>query len=295
MAVPAVPTVDDIVLQGCKKANAVHYIAEAKNEWMEEIKNDILVLAGDKKLKMLHTTAILVTTNGQSRYSMPFDFYSDMTLTVMDGDITGTAQAGAVGSITLAASDTQTESGIIGKYIFIYEGTGVNGYSQCTAFNDTTKVASVTPDFATAPDSTSKYMIVDSNYVLQQKPIWELEEIVNQTSHDRPTHYFPVGDENYTEFVLYPNPYRASEIPFAMKLRYYANLMTSDLTSTLMATLYQRWRNVWVQGIYAKALQRNEDSQADKEMSRYNQYLQALMMREIYETDLSNVSASLEG
>lgn len=75
-------------------------------------------------------------------------------------DETGTAQAGAAGTITLAAGVTGIN---VGDLIETTGGTGPNQTRVITAWNNTTKVASVYPDWTTQPDVTTTYAVRASN------------------------------------------------------------------------------------------------------------------------------------
>ena len=70
----------------------------------------------------------------------------------------GTAQAGAAGSITLAASEPTTLDIFKGAVVAIYAGTGAGQARMITTYS-TGRVASVVPNWITSPDNTSKYII----------------------------------------------------------------------------------------------------------------------------------------
>lgn len=88
----------------------------------------------------------------------------------------GTAQAGAAGSITLAT--TAPNFDIAGCVVQTTGGTGGGGGSgsrdnqarRITAYDTVTKVASVVPDFEVTPNNTTTYkvLVTDINRVLQQ-------------------------------------------------------------------------------------------------------------------------------
>lgn len=73
----------------------------------------------------------------------------------------GTAQAGAASSITLSASASATDDFYNGSYVSLAGGTGSGGQSPriISDYNGTTKVASIFPNWATNPDSTSIYVV----------------------------------------------------------------------------------------------------------------------------------------
>ncbi len=75
----------------------------------------------------------------------------------------GTAQAGSATSITLAAGDSAVASIYVGMLIFLDSGTGVGQVGYCTAYNGSTKVATVNAwSLGVAPVSGSTYVIIAS-------------------------------------------------------------------------------------------------------------------------------------
>jgi hypothetical protein len=71
-----------------------------------------------------------------------------------------TAQAGASTSITLDASASSTTDFYKGCFIAITGSTGSGQTRLCTAYNGTTKVATVTPAWATNPTSSSTFAVI---------------------------------------------------------------------------------------------------------------------------------------
>lgn len=71
-----------------------------------------------------------------------------------------TAQAGAAGTVTLDASASATTDFYVGAWIFLTGGTGVGQARVCTAYNGTTKVATIAPNWATNPDATSTFAVL---------------------------------------------------------------------------------------------------------------------------------------
>lgn len=73
---------------------------------------------------------------------------------------TGTAQAGAAGSITLASTAPATNDILNGYKVMTTGGTGSGQTRYITDYNGTTKVATVSPIWDTNPDNTTTYEIV---------------------------------------------------------------------------------------------------------------------------------------
>ena len=72
----------------------------------------------------------------------------------------GTAQAGAAGTVTLDASASATTDFYKGSWVFLTGGTGAGQARLCRAYNGTTKVATIAPNWATNPDNTSTFAVL---------------------------------------------------------------------------------------------------------------------------------------
>src|SRR3990172_866822 len=218
MVAPTAPDLTSITTAGLNQAGyatpTTAQLTKAQDYWMREIKNDL----AHKKLKSLHTVSFLPTVIGRHRYSNPTNHGNDMTLTLLDGEHIGVAQAGSSSSITLAAAEGIVENAILGRYILITSETGVGSCSQCTAYDTTTKIATVSPNFTTAPAVNSDYMVVDAYYPLTQIPAWDVDMERNVTDKGRPAFYIPIGDADYGEILLYPTP----DAIYGLPMRYYA-------------------------------------------------------------------------
>lgn len=71
---------------------------------------------------------------------------------------TGTAQDGAGGNITLADTESGLDNFLNGARIFLFEGTGAGQSRLIVDYNGTSKVATISPNWLTTPDSTTKYV-----------------------------------------------------------------------------------------------------------------------------------------
>jgi hypothetical protein len=74
--------------------------------------------------------------------------------------LAATATAGSATTITLGASGSAVNDTYTGLTIVIYGGTGAYQSRAITAYDGSTKVATVDPAWATAPNSTSQYVIL---------------------------------------------------------------------------------------------------------------------------------------
>jgi hypothetical protein len=275
------------VKEGLQKANYMQVMGRARDTWLEEIKYDIWNRA--KKLTYLQKTAGITTTKGISKYSLPTDFSSILSIAFLSGEVTGTAQAGSTSTtVKLAADDTSTDS-IIGRKIAITGGTGVGQIRQAYAINTTTKVVSIDPAWDTTPDDTSTYMIITKEWGGTSRDLWRYDDTTTPTQLGKPYAYAIKGDSDDGEILLYPNP----DATYVLQVRYYCDLTELDLTSTSMSTIYKRWRKVFVQGIYARALQDLNNKAWPMAQRDYEREMALTVSREIYGADESNLQITI--
>lgn len=98
-------------------------------------------------------SGVVVASNGISRSSFVAD-------TGLQTTRSNTAQAGGATSITLDASASSTTDFYINQLAYLTGGTGVGQSRFITAYNGTTKVATVNSAWATNPDNTSTFAII---------------------------------------------------------------------------------------------------------------------------------------
>ena len=90
----------------------------------------------------------------------------DPYLVIAEAISSGTAQAGAAGTITLAAGESATDHLLEGALVRITGGTGSGQTRLITGYVGSTKVASVDRNWTTNPDSTSTYELIPTNPVI---------------------------------------------------------------------------------------------------------------------------------
>lgn len=75
----------------------------------------------------------------------------------------GTAQAGAAGTITLDTGASATDDIYRGDRIVIVGGTGAQEHGICISYNGTTKVATMSENWVITPDATSEFEVVPAD------------------------------------------------------------------------------------------------------------------------------------
>ena len=288
MAAPTPPTRAELVSEGLKQGGesdpAAALTTRATDFWLEEIKADIW--KEPRRLKNLQTKTVKALTKGLAQYNNPTDFWSDMTMQFATGSRYGTAQAGSTTSITLASTETASESDIISRELAIYSGTGISQIAQITAYDSGTKVATLAPTLDTAPASGSGYVILDYYSPVDQKDMGFLKQKNNPVQQGYPCEFFPFGNNADGGFVLWPTPWRTDSQPMVLIQRYFLDLSELDVSGTLMLKLYQKWRNLWILGLKWKTQADGDDDRANGSRTEYRSELRKLLAAEDYENTL---------
>lgn len=292
MAAPTAADATSIITEGLYRAGypspSAGLQTRATTYWLREIKNDIWRLG--KRFKNLQVSYPIILNTGQVQYELPTDFSSPISAQLVHGNNTGTAQAGAAGTITLASASSFTQAYLQGKEILITGGTGVNQISRIISYNTGTKVATLEPDFSTAPDNTSTYMIIEWYWPMSLSPIWD--DVFNTQSHlkTKPLDAMIVGDADTGKLILKNAP----DQTYGVVLRYYANLMLLDLASTTMTTLYRYWENIFIQGVYVRALENDNRGDTTQAWQKYNNMVRELVGEETYGSELHELQRTIQ-
>lgn len=107
-----------------------------------------------------HTGRFFAKGSGAAGTAPEYDPYMQaaaLAPTTKASASTGTAQGGATGSITLAAGAPSSD--LTGFVIATTGGTGPGQERVITAYNTTTKVATIYPDWTVNPDNTTTYAV----------------------------------------------------------------------------------------------------------------------------------------
>lgn len=260
MAVPSNPSVTSVVTAGLKEGGvpspSQSQISEMTNDGFQNVKGEIWLANTTDKL--LETRAMVTLSKGTSSITLPTDFDHPVELVGYRGptDYQGTATAGSTTSITLASSFSSDESAILGLYIFILSGTGSGQFAQITAYNNTTKVATITT-VTTAPASGSVYMIANE--------WWEITEdslIRRRESNGKPKVYRWDG----TEILITPAP---DTEYYSILMRYGPNLTRLDETGTAFVKHLRERRALYIQGVKVQTMARYDDARLPMEDARW--------------------------
>lgn len=291
MSAPAIPTALTLVTEGLYQARifnpTVSQLSRYQGEVMEQLKNELWQEL--KQAKPLMTFSYTTLVPGQSRYSCPADYSSDLSMVIFTGSTGGTAEGGNTNLLLVPGSISQDQ--VMGKDLLITGGSAANSCSQIigTVILDDGASTEITvyPDFQGLPDGSSTFMIIDNQYPVESDHIANYDKF-RSFGLDRPRKFFPMGDEDFDEFVFDVAP--DANQTYGVRMRYTVNIMTLDLNSTLMSTLYQKFREYWIRGIKYQALSDNMDDEAPQSEDERKQKLQALIRSQQYGTDLRNLN-----
>ena len=103
-------------------------------------------------------------------------FEAEQTIVIRE---TGTAQAGGPSNITLQAGASSDFNIFVGAKIYIVSGTGAGQTNEISAYNGTTKVATVASAWGTQPDNTSVYRIITQQSYVANAITWGVQVSAN--------------------------------------------------------------------------------------------------------------------
>ncbi|HYD79843.1 MAG TPA: hypothetical protein VEC06_08540 [Paucimonas sp.] len=109
-----------------------------------------------------------------------------MSETILAAAHTGTAQAGATATITLANTGSAVDDAYAGMTIRTTGGTGSGQSRLIKSYNGTTKVATVWLDWTTPPDATTTYSI--DAQVIYRRITDSIESITHYVNYDGVLH-----------------------------------------------------------------------------------------------------------
>lgn len=282
MAVPTEPTATTLVTEAWKAAGNLDpssaELTRATGEWLQEIFNDIWLksaAAGNTRLKTLQETLIDCSTTGIRTWDLAEDMDEELEIEVLDGSRYDTAQTATSTTITLDADDTGTSSNTIGRLVLITSGTGVDEIKQVTAYNSSTKVATVESAWTATPTGSSTYLIVDNQYQLDEIDLSEMSTAI-------PTAGRPTAFAKFNRQIIFDRPWDRST--YGIRLRYYMNIHEVNLTTgstTRITRIYQNWQDVLKQGLLWKCLRFLDDTRYQAENQAYERKVEHLIAKEI--------------
>ena len=257
MAAPTAPTAATITAEAFYKVGMANpsaaQITRATTYFIEEVKHDIWTRRypnGEPvKYKILQNVSTDTTTVGINRMALPTDFDQPISISLLLGTHTGIASGGAASTITLATDEDASEADVVGNYILVTAGTGIDDFSQVTTYSTTTYIATVSPAWATTPISTDTYRIIDDVRELEAESLEEIGAVGNSWATGKPSAY-AYFNEGVNRYILFDRPPDAST--YGILFRYYSNIHVIDITdtaATIMSNIFRDWRNAFVYGV----------------------------------------------
>lgn len=212
-----VPASDAVLVEGPKGTPTLEL--EQTNEVTGSLDHSQSIVGGGY---MQHTCDFYAKgsgTPGTVPEADPYYRAAAMGVTTLAADETGTAQAGTTSSITLAAAAPSSD--LTGFVVATTGGTGNGQTRVIKGYDTTTKVATVSPDWDTAPDATTTYTVYAGNLYV---PVSEALETL--------THYLYKKNSGSGNAILEAMVGAAVQLTFAVQTR-----QSGKFTATLRGKL----------------------------------------------------------
>lgn len=271
MAIPTAPTATSIVTEALNSAGIISSVevssllTRATDEWLEEVKNKIAGRPVDWKI--LEKETVKIPDAYVQNFAIPTDCEKVLEVTFYDGSTKGTMQTAAAGTITLASDEDVSEDDAKGKLIFITSGNAKNEKSRITAYDTSTKIATISPNWATTPAS-GDYMISDFEQDLTFLPNESIQRVASSG--------YPTAISEFNgQFYLNNVPDKGT---YALIIKYKINIKKLDLTDSKYTDVLSEWRNALMYGVCQKAAFNNDDDKYKTAQYEYNSEVKRLMV-----------------
>ena len=278
MAIPTAPTIAEIVTEGLKRGGRVSpssaEITSATTHQFREIKADIHLTGG--RSNVLLTQYVTPTVVGQSRYSFPTDAddiraiqlieTSNQTIDTADY-FYANATGGGGSTITLHASFSQDENAVVGRFIYLVAGTGVNQFRQIVDYDNSTKIATVDTAWTTNPVSGTDYFIETNRQKVYDidKP-GQFDIIQAPFVQGRPYRAAKMNREVWLDY--------APDRVYVLLWDYWVELDMLDEAGTVFLKHIRTYRSLWIQGVAVKTMQRYDEDRYNMELGNYRVMLE---------------------
>ena len=286
MAAPTDPTLATIVSEAFKKVNidspSSAKTTRGQDYFCEEVKDDIWRrkdrFGRSVRYKTLQSEDMIITTVGISKYDWPSDFDELISISFLDGTHTGTASAGAAGTITLESGEDASESDVVGNYILFTGGTGAKTYGQITTYSTSTLIATPGANWSTAPSTDTTYRIINNIQELEEEGMEDMGTLGTSFSTGDPNSFAKIYEDENDRYILDKAPDAST---YGLLVRYYVNIHKIDLAGTLMTKIYRNWRDCLVYGVATKIAESEDDSKYAVLKGEYEARVSDLIAKEV--------------
>ena len=279
MAIPIDPTVTIIVTDALQHAGIPSptsaQITALIDGGLQTVKTEIW--SACPRDRLLETSIMVVLPIGSGQINTPADFDHELTLDVFTcaNSLAFTATTGAAGTITAPTTFSADISSIRGVYLFTTGGTGAGQYRQITAYDDTTKVLTITPNWTVTPgaDTTAFIGHLRRRLVMDDPQGWASS--LRYPNQGFPSRYRIVGvsplNTDTPAIEISPVPDTAN---YALLLTYGPNLTRLDEVSAVFIKHVRERRSLWVQGLVAQAMRRYDETRFPEQYGLWERQLQ---------------------
>lgn len=242
MALPANRTPTTIVTEALKQAGkkepGTTLITRAIDEFL---RLSLQKLQKKRRWGLLAERKTSVLTAFQNRYSLPTDFLNLKSLWLFSGSHKDTLQAADSSSLTFAADEDITEDAAKNPVIIVTGAVGKKGLmTNIVAYDDTTKVATVSPVYTVSPAGTEDYMIIDFERKLK---LIHGTSPVNFVPNQVPTGYLITDIPK----ELFLNAKVDDTRVFVMMMEYFVDVNKLDTSDVRLTSIYNEFEAVLIQ------------------------------------------------
>ena len=270
MAVPSNLTPTQIVTEALKWGGRTvptsPQITDGLTLYMAAVKSDLHRVAPCHP--SLLTRATVPTQIGLSKYDWPTDAEEISSINLVDTrdetGWTGSAQAGSSSSITLAAGFDSAGIEMRGRYVH-NTTAGVEGRGQILTYDNTTKVAGLTPVEGTAFATATPYMIEAMRWDVKKRTSYYMTSWEQPYELTRPKQMAMRGRSGVFD--------KAPDRVYIIEWEYWAAIDRLDEAGAVFLRHLREWAALYMQGIGIRVMTRFDEDRRNTETQIYNQML----------------------
>lgn len=250
MSLPTAPTIAAVVTEAYQRTGVQEpssdQLYRGEYVWLEEVKRDI---ASRKDWRLLEHVVAVITQAGVARYQLPAPLHGVHALIAYDGAIRGTLAGGTLTTVTLGIGSTATPAQLIGRMIFLTDGTAAGQANRIRAYDSVTTIATMEAPWAQQPGASTTYLI--ANYECDL-----VGPIPGLHAHGERQGFPRRWSEWDQQIVLDPIPDRSD---YGMEWQGTMDVTLLDKDSAKHARLLREWWTPLVYGLMIKKLEDDDD------------------------------------
>jgi len=261
MALPIDQTVTLIVtealnLSGITNPTAAD-ITRAGDKWLRPA---LETIAKRIDLPLFEETKIATLKPYEVLYTLPNDLDRIIEVAIYIGEHFNNLQSATANTVTFAATEDISEEEAKGKLLFITSGASQNSMVRVIGYDEVTKIADISPSFATIPSSDG-YLLADKETFLDLRPESDIGSVIKKGTPSK----FHIFGKTPKKEIYFDKAIKDTQKGM-IKIRYTLYPHRMELTDPKMTWIYNELMGELIQGVLAYSFINIDDTRRIAEL-----------------------------